>query len=223
MHPAITVSHEGRRGCGYRKTGGLYLRSDNMGVTCGRLPIPLVTCPCCGHGFAPSRQPTWVDADRLLEEAPECLTPKKCRHCPLQLLLDEGVGRSLLVWIGEAFYPTPAHFEREASVMGISRRLISIPHGFEVGETVVLLAHRKCIMVGPREIGTDQEWVPGVFRLFRPQRIEVVVTGDESDEVIDDYIKRGLTPVKVVRTDEQPSLAEALFGPAVSTSGEDDA
>lgn len=223
MHPGISVSHESKRGCGYRKIGGLYLRSDQLGFKCGRLPIPLVVCPCCGHGFKASRGPTWVDADRLLDNAPSCLeAPKYCRLCPLQVLLDEGVGRALLLWVGECFYPTPEHFKREAAVMGISRRLIAVPHGFKVGETLVLLAHAKAIMVGPREIGAEQQFVPGIFQIFRPQRVEVVVTGDEPDEVIDDYLKRDLTPVKVVRSDEQPSLAAALFGGVADTMEEDD-
>jgi hypothetical protein len=142
--------------------------------------------------------------------------------CPLQVLLDEGVGRALLLWVGECFYPTPEHFKREAAVMGISRRLIAVPHGFKVGETLVLLAHAKAIMVGPREIGAEQQFVPGIFQIFRPQRVEIVVTGEEPDEVIDEYLKRGLTPVKVMHSDEQPSLAAALFGGVADTMEEDD-
>jgi len=158
-----------------------------------------------------------------LENAPSCLNaPKYCRLCPLQALLEQGVGRAILLWVGEQFYPTTDHFKREAQVMGISRRLLAVPHGFVVGETLVLLAHRKAIMVGPREIGGETEFVPGIFQIFRPQRVEVVVTGDEPDAVIDDYLKRGLTPVKVLRSDEQPSLAAALFGGVANTSEEDD-
>lgn len=33
---------EARRGCGYRKAGGLYLVASGMGSPCHRLPIPLI-------------------------------------------------------------------------------------------------------------------------------------------------------------------------------------
>jgi hypothetical protein len=53
-------------------------------------------------------------------------------------------------------------------------------------------------------------WIgaPGIFRIFKPDRVEVIVTGNESDEVIEDYLKRGLSPVKVERKGEkvQPHL-----------------
>lgn len=32
---------EPRRGCGYRKMGGLYLVADALGEVCHRLPFPL--------------------------------------------------------------------------------------------------------------------------------------------------------------------------------------
>ena len=38
---------EPRRGCGFRKTGGLYLVGDNQGQPCCRLPIILHVCPAC--------------------------------------------------------------------------------------------------------------------------------------------------------------------------------
>jgi hypothetical protein len=48
-------------------------------------------------------------------------------------------------------------------------------------------------------------WIgePGIFRLFQPDRVEVIVTGNEPDEVIEDYLKRGLSPVKVERKGEK--------------------
>jgi hypothetical protein len=50
-----------------------------------------------------------------------------------------------LLWIGEEFYKTPEDFNREAGEMGISRRITSIPRGYEIGKTWVFLAHRKTI------------------------------------------------------------------------------
>lgn len=226
MHSGIHVVHEGKRGCGFRKTGGLYLVGNGTSFDCGRLPIPLMTCPCCGHGFKVSRGWTWVDADRLIEAAPECLRKKSaCRLCPMDRMIRDGIGRAGLIWIGEEFYQTTADFNREAEAMGVSRRLHTVPHGFVVGETWVLLAHRKAILREAPRMGEKPQWIPGIFRLFKPERIEVIVKGDEPDSVIDGYIDRGLTPVKIVRTDdgEQPSLAEHLFKAAVNGEESGDA
>ncbi len=202
MHPAIQVSTESERGCGWRKMGALYLAGSEPATPCGRMPIPLRTCPCCGHAAVarPARGWTWVDADRLLEEAPECKAPKKiCRRCPLYPAHGWAIGRAGLIWVGESFYGSVRDFEFEAEQMGISRRLAAVPHGFVVGETYVLLAHRKAVMWQPPGMGQPPQFAPGIFRIWKPKRIEIIVAGSEADEVIDEYIARGLTPVKVVR------------------------
>jgi hypothetical protein len=211
MHPRVEVVHEGKRGCGYRKVGGMYLRGSGFSYDCGRIPIPLMTCPCCGHGFKPARGWTWVDGDRLLEAAPDCLKPKKyCRRCPLQQLLDDGAGKCGLIWVGEVYYPTTADFDREAEELGLSRRITTVPHDFQVNKTWVLLAHRKAIQKEETAMGKPPEFIPGIFRIFRPTSVEIVVSGDEPDTVIEDYLKRGLTPVKVIREGE-PGKQEALM------------
>lgn len=193
----IQVVHEGKRGCGYRKVGGLYLRSDGPTMACGRLPIPLTVCPCCNHGFKPSRGWTWVNADEIIEASgKECdMDKSNCAVCPIGRALEGKLGMAGLLWIGEQHYHTPDDFTQEASEMGISRRIHSVPRDFKLGETWVLLAHRKAIKV----LSEDglAKYVPAIFRVFKPSRIEIVCDGTETDEVIDGYIKRGLTPVIV--------------------------
>ena len=46
---------EGKRGCGFRKPGGLYMVSA-VSAPCGKLPTPLDICPTWGifHAFKPS-------------------------------------------------------------------------------------------------------------------------------------------------------------------------
>lgn len=212
MHPAIQIVTDYRRGCGWRALHGLYLRSDGPTFPCGRLPIPVATCPCCGYGIRPARGWTWVDGDKFLAEAGDCqASDAHCRTCPLERLLFEGIGRAGLLWIGEKFYPNTVEFLYEAEQFGISRRITQVPKGFVVGETFVLLAHRKAI-VGPYEIGKEPEFTPGIFRIFRPERIEVVVDGTEPDEVIEGYLKRGLTPVRVLHAGEyvQPEIMQEV-------------
>ena len=42
------MSVEERRGCGFRKVGGLYLVGKGEAVTCDRWPLPIKPCPTCG-------------------------------------------------------------------------------------------------------------------------------------------------------------------------------
>lgn len=208
MHKAIQTRREGRRGCGWRKEGGMYLMSDGETVECGRLPIPCGTCPCCGRGIKQARGWTWVKGDEILRAAPECRLRGKpiCASCVVHRLAEMDTGMMGLIWIGVRYYPTLGHFNREADKMGVSRRLSAIPRDFKLGETYVMLAHPLAIMK-PLEMGQEVEYEPGIFKIFKPERIEIVVTGEEPDEVIDGYLERGLTPVKIEKIeDEQTPL-----------------
>ncbi len=214
MHPAIQIAHDSKRGCGWRKVGGLYLRSDDPGVPCGVLPLELKSCPtCAAMGLRcrtiPSRGFTWIDPSRLFDWKTircdrhplenDARYPDLCRDCSMSMISrNEHCG---LLWVGEKFYPTPEDFDKEARTLGISRRLPHdhIPKNFKVGEDFIMLAHRKSVLHASDNGESLFDYFPGVFRIFRPQRIEVIVTGEESDDVIDGYVERGLMPVKVER------------------------
>ena len=66
-----TITNEPRRGCGFRKEGGLYLMGGTSLQSCGKLPIPLEICPVCGQGIKPSRSWTWINGAELIEDV-EC-------------------------------------------------------------------------------------------------------------------------------------------------------
>ena len=69
----IETRVEKARKCGRRKPGGIYIVSDGELGDCGRLPIPLTSCPTCGGGFHAARGWTWVDGRAILGLAtPEC-------------------------------------------------------------------------------------------------------------------------------------------------------
>jgi hypothetical protein len=200
---------EGERGCGYRKPGGLYLISGGPAVACGKLPIPLSVCPCCGNGIKPTRGWTWVNgtalaAEKVCDRDPGvfhsgCIT-HPCFGCPLAAPM----GRVGLLWIGEAFYKTPEDFCRESQEMGLSRRISAVPRDFVLGATWVWLAHRKTIKT------SDGTFTPGVFRVFKPERIEYVVKGDESEDELQRMTDRGLTLVRVHRANQtQPMFSGA--------------
>src|SRR5208282_5175130 len=148
----FTVAVEAKRGCGYRKVGGLYLVGDVGGIPCDRLPIPLEICSCCGQGIKQGRGWQWVDIAGLVggdhmvpdilykDGVPESgfaatMHPCGCflGVCPLCSNV-AALGKGGLLWIGQQFYPTIEAFEAEARKLGISRRISTVPRGFEVGK-----------------------------------------------------------------------------------------
>jgi len=141
--------------------------------------------------------------------------PETCEACPL----GRPAGKVGLIWVGEEFYKTPADFLWEAARQGVSRRVSSVPKGFALGHTLVAVAHRKAMTVPCLEcmhqdqfrlVREDEELCPcggtgiryqaAIFHVFMPQAIEYVVKGDETEEELDALVKRGITPVKVIRS-----------------------
>jgi hypothetical protein len=188
---------ERRRACGYRKIHGLYLCSDGSGGPCCKLPILLEVCPTCNGGIKQTRSWQWID--------PRPWLPGGCTSigvfCPVaEKQLGERVG---LLWIGEQFYRTPGAFQQEAAEMGISRRIKAIPHGFKLGETWVFFAHPKVKQRVDQATG-EVVWVGGVFRIFKPERVEKIVTQSEfADEAEMARLREaGIVPVPVPDDDK---------------------
>lgn len=187
MESAVEVRVERARGCGYRKPGGLYLISGGLAADCGRLPLVVGACPCCGQGIKPSRGWSWINPSQLVQDMPTCSEPY-CSACPMGGTIE----KAGLLWVGEMYYPTWVDFAQEAATQGISRRIRSVPRGFVVGETWVLLGHRKAIR------RADGDWDPGIMHAFRPTGVEYVVRGDETEDDLSALRERGITPVQVV-------------------------
>lgn len=204
MDSRIQEVIEVERGCGYRKEGGMYLVNYGGAFNCGKLPIPLTVCPVCGEGIRPSRAPRMLENPAALWLSIPCKPEEtKCFMCPLGRIF----GPTLLIWVGKEYYPTPHDFNKEADSLGISRRIAAIPRGFKLGETWVLLAHERAIT--RLEIGQEPSITPGIFKAFKPERIEVVCTGDETPQQIDDYIARGLTPV-IMKREQQLTIEQRI-------------
>jgi hypothetical protein len=232
------MSVERRRRCGFRKVGGLYLVSSGSGMACGRLPIPLGVCPVCSSGIKQTRGWTWVDVPGLVKNLPCKATPDYCASCPLAL--PELVGRAGLLWIGAQFYRTPAEFQAEAEEMGMSRRISAVPRDFKLGETWVLFAHPRaipCDQCSPTlarlfasesadvsklsaevlektekcEKCHGSKWIAGAFRLFRPERIEKIVTLSQSQDAaaMKELADKGITPVIV--PDDDPDHKGSVY------------
>jgi len=190
--------HDQKRGCGWRKKGGLFLVAESLLNPCGKLPLPLTVCPCCGAGIKPARGWTWVDGDKLFGHIPCPYDEKKNNGC--RCLLAWPIGKCGLLWVGESFYPTPSDFCREVERQGVSRRLYRLPEKFIIGQTPVLLAHRRAV----REIDPATgaiTWKPGIFAAYRPTEVQYLTRGDETPEELARMEYRGITLVRVVRDD----------------------
>lgn len=186
---------EGKRGCGMRKPGSLYLRSDMPLDTCWKLPLELHTCPVCSEGIKFSRSYRWINPSLLFANA-KCRAEADCRKmCMLNDLHLLGFDKALLIWIGDKHYSVES-FTAEAKSMGISRKIKAVPRNFILGESFVMLAHIKCFN---NNIAGVEISKPGVFSLFKPERIEYVVRGDESDGELDGLELKGYTLVKITK------------------------
>lgn len=192
---------EPRRGCGYRKVGGLYLCSDNAGGPCCRLPLLLTVCPTCNAGIKQTRTFQWIDPRPWFADGACTASKGQELHCPVARGgLGERVG---LMWVGEQFYKTPAHFQREAMDLGISRRIAGVPRGLELGVTWVLLCHPKVCSALDVETG-KLVWTPGIFRIMRPTRIDKIVLASEAADAaaMAKLTEAGITPVVVPDDDK---------------------
>jgi hypothetical protein len=196
---------EPKRGCGFRKVGGLYLVGGELMEPCDRLPFELGVCRCCGGGIKPARGWTWIEPAKLFygnheptichcqirsarnilsefnenRRAEKVFDPvmfrAKCPACEPLSVFGPN-GQAGLLWIGEKFY-TPQSFNQEALDLGISRRINSIPRDFVLGKTYVFFAHRKAVELNDQALDDpdDEKFKPGIFAGFLPKRIEKIV------------------------------------------------
>lgn len=191
---------ESARGCGYRKSGGMYLVGGAHAQPCCKLPFELTVCPCCGSGIKQARGFTWITTDIFGSDFP-CILGQS-ENC----IMNKPGEKIGLMWVGEKYYSSPDLFTREARGQGISKRLAQIPKDLIVGKTWVALAHPAAISDYDPQKGV-LTFRPGIFSVFIPQAIEYIVTGSQSEYELLRLEKRGLTLVKLIKdTETQTSL-----------------
>ena len=201
---------EAKRGCGYRKIGGLYIVGRRCGDGCCKLPIPLHVCPTCAQGIKQTRGWTWIDPRPWL--AGPCTVDQP--HCPASTpeMLGERVG---LLWIGRSFYPTPGAFLHEAAIHGVSRRITAMPRGFKFGHWV-FLAHPEAVWIEERK-------GPGIFSIFQPTAFEMIVTQTQArdSEFMADLSKRHIDAVVVPDDDRdhQGTVYDEAADPELDLEG----
>lgn len=110
---------------------------------------------------------------------------------------------ALLMWVGAKFY-SPEEFVKEAQEMGVSKRIGEIPKGLKLGETWVLLAHRKVAFynnsIKDPKVGLrfEPDYKPAIFYAFQPQRIELLIwESDATPQRLEELKKKDITPVIV--------------------------
>jgi len=187
---------ESKRGCGFRKVGGLYLCGGGASMNCDRLPYELETCPVCGSGIKFTRAWTWLNWEVYAGSHTMCRCNVVCPICHPEAKQPYG-----LLWVGEASY-TPETFITEALTMGVSRRIPAVPRKLKLGETWVLFAHIKACGERKDEDG-KAESIPGVFYAFKPTSLELLIWESEAKpEYLEDLEKRGITPIIIPNGDE---------------------
>lgn len=210
---------EQKRGCGYRKIGGLYLVSDPFELICDGLPLELERCQCCGFKPPFSRNlqrinPYYI---ALLEGKHHQINQNLCK-CPDICPICNPHAQSIygLMFVGSKYY-TPETFTKEAFAQGVSKRIPEIPSWLILGETWIFLAHQKV----PKESTSSHskmfpdmkfnnlrtqeptEFMAAIFYGFKPQRVEMPMwKGSLTDEQISDLKKKGITAVFLDRSPE---------------------
>lgn len=221
---------EARRGCGYRKIGGLYLVSDpGPALDCDGLPMPLEPCGCCGFEPAFSRNLQRIQAAYIIqverklhlqewkkenfcahpdpqpEHMIDCSCPEMCPICHAEGQAAQGISLGLM-FVGAKNY-TPESFIKESVQLGISKRIPEIPKWLKLGETWFFLAHLKVPDHKLEQNGglleKEPAYMKAIFYGFKPQRVELVCwKGDLTDTEILKLEEQGITPVLLDRTPE---------------------
>jgi hypothetical protein len=149
------MAQEGKRGCGFRTVGSMYLVGGFYAVPCDRLPYPLDVCPTCGGGIKVSRAFTRITPLTLFGNHEGCMDQHHpCRIC------DPTSDLAFIMRVGEKYYPTPGHFMSEGMDMGISKKIPWIPKELELGKTHIFLAHPKACEVKVPAV-LHWQWQPG--------------------------------------------------------------
>jgi len=221
---------EPRRGCGYRYVGKLYVRAPGIFGICDRGSLPLTTCPVCGSGIKFSRGWIKLQPQRLFGKhgerknisCPTCGEMMEiggwgyvCNSCGTEVKAAEhkectdGEGcpicnppeKAYMLWVGEKFY-TPQSFIEEAQRLGVSKAVATIPRDFEIGKTIVYLAHRKAAKMMVKDpstlTGYREVEIPGVFASFRPTHFEMLVKKSDFEKNREKYLEMEEKGIKII-------------------------
>ena len=213
---------EKKRGCGYRKVGGLYLCGSGIPTTCDRLPFPIEACPTCAERPRFTRSIEAIAPRHLWSiHQPTCTCPAGA-DCPA--CYPPGTG--WLMWVGEDY--TPESFIREALEMGVSKRIPALPVALNLRKDWVFLAYAKLIPKKGKDMllpfGGEESrrfgYQPGVFYVFKAARLELIVTETQAQDADKMAELKRKNIHAVVVPDDDPDHA-ARQGKAAENGGDD--
>lgn len=220
--------------------------TDGLGEPCERLPLPLDACPTCGNCVEQVRSFQWIRPGIVFENpkirpcASSSDEPARGEsilreHCPRCVVCTPGLLEAHaepkdsvgLLFVGKKFYSSPDEWTKEAMKMGVSKRIAAIPKGLVCGKSFIFVAHPEAITeetdIPPAEgelLGKTQlKYTPGIFHVFVPKRIEVVVTPsmEQEDWVKELVEKHGVTTVRVPEDDPDHAPKVAKKSPRAAS------
>ena len=202
---------EAKRLCGYRRVNALYLVGSGMAVSCDLLPLELKACPSCGYEIPFTRGFMWISKRYVehyaLYQHHALWQRTKCscvQSCPMCYPNENNLERYGFMWVGSKFYSLES-FIKEATEMGVSKRIAEVPKGLKLGETWVLLAHPKCLFweKAPQQtldpnLPNVRVEKPAIFYAFQPQKVEMLIWKSQAtSQRILELEKKGITPIIV--------------------------
>ena len=204
------MSCETERECGYRKIGGLYLVGEpGLAAPCDRLPLAIVPCSTCGAEPRFTRSIAAINPKALwghhaVADEPSGIHPQEPGPCGETDAVCIPSEKGWLMWVGREY--TVESFRKEADLQGVSKRIHAIPKDLELGVDWVYLAKQRLIpgssqMWLPGEAEERAGYGPGVFEVFRPTRVEKVVSDLSGQDTLDELYAQGVTPVTVSQGD----------------------
>lgn len=207
---------EQKRGCGHRVLGGLYIVGSGLTVTCDRLPYNLELCPVCFSGLKFTRGVQMIDWNRYAGIHTEKCTCKQI--CPVCNPKEDT--KYAIMWVGAKYY-TPESFIAEARNQGVCKRIATVPRHIKIGETWILLAHKKAGFQMEQDEDSQQKLdgdvlmkpvpCPAVFYGFKPTRFEQMISKRQSrnKKFVEKLKKRGITPIVATKVNKEGEVMES--------------
>lgn len=157
---------ESKRGCGYRKVGGIYLCGTGISMICERLPLHIPVCPVCGETIRFLRSMRKINPKKLFGICQENHTCHQynCKIC-------NPPEKAWLMWVGREY--TPESFRDEAEKLGVSKRIPFIPSDLGMGDWV-WLAYNDIFKIDKKH------YEAGIFYAFKVTKIEKIITTSQS-------------------------------------------
>lgn len=182
---------EEKRGCGYRQVGGTYLVGGVFSAPCDRLPFPLEPCPYCGQRVKLTRSFTQINPISFFGNHEQC--EDKLHPC---IMCDPPNSPCYIMLVGNRHYTTKSFIE-EGEKLGVCKRVPYIPTDFELGKTVIYLAHLRAFP--GRKEGEEKS---GIFSAFVPTKIERLfweseLKGKKGDKLKANLEKSNISPVAI--------------------------